>query len=427
MDDRTYRWVLIFLLWIIGFLNYVDRVAIFSVFPLLRQEMGVTNMQMALVGTVFLWTYSACSPLAGYIGDRFHRKDVIISSFVLFSLVTFASGLVHTGNQLIILRSLLGVSEALFIPTAVAYVADFHPDTSRSFAIAIMLTSAPAGAAVGGAYGGFMGEHYSWRMAFFLLGVMGVLLALILAPLLRKTSKGGATAQSNVPEQPLGRRLLVILSTPTVLIIMFIGFAQSLTSWPIMNWMPLYVHEKFGLSLTRAGFMGTFPVQITVMVATLIGGAIGDRWARRNRTGRMYLQAIGCGIVAPAMLAMGFAPSAMLLIGNMIVYGIGRGSVDCNFMPTLCYVVPATGWATTYGILNLANTLGGSIGVLMVGAMKSSWGTGMALSATSVAVFVAFALALLGALKYLSRDIARREAQDAQAVVETSRSMQEAD
>ena len=124
--DGYYKWVAAGVIWLIAALNYADRMTIFSVFPVLKHELGFSDITLALLGSTFLWTYAFCSPIGGYLGDRFSRRGIILTSLVLFSLVTFATGLVHSQVQLIGLRCLLGLSEAIFLPPALAYVAGFH-------------------------------------------------------------------------------------------------------------------------------------------------------------------------------------------------------------------------------------------------------------------------------------------------------------
>src|SRR6266508_837340 len=110
-ERGAYKWLLVALLWLVGCLNYVDRQAIFSVFPLLRREFGLSDVDLGLLGTLFLCVYALGSPLGGYLGDRLRRKSVVLVSLLLFTVVTFATGLAATGSELLWLRSLLGLSE----------------------------------------------------------------------------------------------------------------------------------------------------------------------------------------------------------------------------------------------------------------------------------------------------------------------------
>src|SRR5580704_11096115 len=205
MTVPAYRkWVVVGLIWIVACLNYMDRMTLFAIFPILHKQMGLSNVALAMLGSVFLWAYGLCSPIGGYLGDRFNRKTVILSSLAIFSLVTFVTGLAQNQAQLVTLRIFLGVSEALFLPAALAHIASFHSNTTRSLANALALTALPAGAGLGGFYGGFMAEHYSWRMGFYWLGAFGLLLCIVLVALL--PNEGLATKQLRTGELAAGVR-----------------------------------------------------------------------------------------------------------------------------------------------------------------------------------------------------------------------------
>jgi MFS family permease len=410
-SEKDYKWVVAGLLWLVACLNYVDRMTIFSVFPLIRKQMGTSDIVLALLGSTFLWAYAASSPLAGYWGDRWKRKQVIVASLVIFSVVTFATGLAQTGRQLITLRIFLGVSEAFFLPAALAHVAAFHTESTRSTANAIVLTGFPAGAGLGGFYGGYMGDHYSWRTGFYLLGLVGVLVAVILAALLRESAPSWrettSAAGNESSSEPLGQKFAAILSTPTAACVIFLAFALALTSWPTGSWMPTYLYERFHMSLTKSGLTMALFTSAPALAGSLLGGLWADRWARRDPRGRINVQIIAFSFMAPTMLAMGFMPSGGTLAGNLLAYSLARGLLEVNSMPLFTTVVDRHRWSTAYGLYNFSGTLAGSLGILFVGAMKSSWGIGYSLSSMSVLLFVAIAVMSLARFRFLAQDSAK--------------------
>jgi MFS transporter, Spinster family, sphingosine-1-phosphate transporter len=318
-SNPYYKWVVVGVMWLIACLNYTDRMTIFSVFPVLKNEMGLTDIGLALIGSSFLWVYAVFSPVGGYLGDRFPRRTVILGSLVLFSLITFATGLAQTGNQLVGLRCLLGISEAVFLPPALAYIASYHFDRTRSLANSIALSGLTAGAGLGSWYGGFMTEHYSWRLGFFLLGGIGVLVAVVSAVVLRPDAPVTVALVPEVVTEPPGQKILAILKTPTAACLIFLAFALSLTSWPTHSWLPTYIFENFKLSLTRAGSVVTLFAALPALVGGIAGGILADRWSRRDVRGRMATQVIGFCIMAPTMLAIGFMPSATTVAGVLLV------------------------------------------------------------------------------------------------------------
>jgi MFS family permease len=415
-SSGKYKWVVVAIIWLIACLNYTDRMTIFSVFPVLKREMALSDVALALLGSSFLWVYGFFSPIGGYLGDRFSRKPVILLSLLIFSLVTFATGLARTGTQLIALRCLLGLSEAIFLPPALAYIANFHSDRTRSFANSIALSGLTTGAGLGSWYGGYMTEHYTWRIGFFALGFAGILVAMIAGITLRTDSQG-TSAHANQPStEPVGQKVFAILRTPTALSLIFLAFALSLTSWPTHSWLPTYMYENFRLSLTGAGSVITFFAALPALVGGIIGGIAADRWVRRDARGRMAVQVIGFWVMAPAMLAIGLMPSVQSVESDLLVYSLARGMLEGNSMPLFCSVVPRNRWSTAYGLYNLAGTLAGSFGIFIVGLKKASWGIGYTLSSMSLLLFAGAIVMGLVMFRRLPLDMRRqRELESAEA------------
>ena len=407
-SNPYYKWVVVGVMWLIACLNYTDRMTIFSVFPVLKNEMGLTDIGLALIGSSFLWVYAVFSPVGGYLGDRFPRRRVILGSLVLFSLITFATGLTRTGNQLVALRCLLGVSEAVFLPPALAYIASYHFDRTRSLANSIALSGLTAGAGLGSWYGGFMTEHYSWRIGFFLLGGVGVLTAVVSALVLRPDAPITVARLPEVVTEPPGRKIFAILKTPTAACLIFLAFALSLTSWPTHSWLPTYIFENFKLSLTRAGSVVTLFAALPALIGGIAGGILADRWSRRDVRGRMAVQVIGFCVMAPTMLAIGFMPSAATVAGVLLVYSVARGMLEGNSMPLFCSVLPANRWSMAYGLYNTAGTLAGSLGIFFVGMQKATWGIGYTLSAMSVLLFISLVVTAITTFRFLPTDIKRQ-------------------
>jgi len=403
-----YKWVVVGVMWLIACFNYTDRMTIFSVFPVLQKQMGLSNIGLALIGSSFLWVYAVFSPVGGYLGDRFPRRRVIVGSLVLFSLVTFATGLARSGNELVALRCLLGVSEAVFLPPALAYIASYHFDSTRSLANSIALSGLTAGAGLGSWYGGFMTEHYSWRIGFFLLGGVGMLVAVISMLVLRPDAPVTTARTPEVATEPPGQKILAIIKTPTAVSLIFLAFALSLTSWPLHSWLPTYIFENFKLSLTRAGSIVTLFAALPALVGGIAGGVLADRWSRHDVRGRMAVQVIGFSIMAPTMLAIGFMPSAATVAGVLLLYSVARGMLEGNSMPLFCSVLPPNRWSMAYGLYNTAGTLAGSLGIFLVGMQKASWGIGYTLSAMSALLFIALAVTAMTTFRYLATDIQRQ-------------------
>src|SRR5574340_447781 len=193
MRRETNPWVLVAVLWVVAALNYLDRQVIFSVLPLLRSDLKMSNLELGLLGTAFLWVYAVLSPVCGYLADRFGRRRVIGISLVVWSLVTWATGQARNAWQLLAFRGAMGVSEAFYLPAALALIADRHGEKTRSLATGIHISGVYAGLILGGA-GGWLGQQLGWRWAFGILGAAGLVYMLVLAPVLARTREAAPAA-----------------------------------------------------------------------------------------------------------------------------------------------------------------------------------------------------------------------------------------
>ncbi len=185
-NTRTYAWIVVALLWVVGLLNYMDR----QMLSTMRDSMMVDIEQLESAANfgrlmaVFLWVYGIMSPISGIVGDRVSRKWVIIAALFVWSFVTFMMGYATSFNQLYILRGIMGVSEALYLPAALSMIADYHRDKTRSLAIGINMTGIYVGQAVGG-FGATLALMYSWNTTFHWFGIIGIAYSVVLALFLR--------------------------------------------------------------------------------------------------------------------------------------------------------------------------------------------------------------------------------------------------
>ena len=176
--DTRSAGLLVAFMWCAYFLNYCDRQAVFAMFPSLTSDLGMSDRQLGLIGAIFLWVYAIGCPLAGYLGDRFSKRLMVVWSLIIWSLVTIATGFSTSATMLLSLRALMGVSESLFMPTAIALTANAHPAHARSRAIATLTTAQIVGTVVGSWFGGWMADRGEWRIAFFALGAVGIVYAI---------------------------------------------------------------------------------------------------------------------------------------------------------------------------------------------------------------------------------------------------------
>jgi len=169
----SYAWLVVGLLWFVALLNYLDRLTVTSMRDWIVADIPMSDARFGLLTSVFLWVYGLCSPMGGFLADRYSRKWVIVVSLAVWSIVTWWTGHVHTFEALLLVRGIMGVSEACYIAAALALIADYHSGPTRSLATGLHQSGLYAGAALGGA-GGWIAAEHGWRVAFTQFGAIGV-------------------------------------------------------------------------------------------------------------------------------------------------------------------------------------------------------------------------------------------------------------
>lgn len=380
---RNWRpWIVVGVLWLAATLNYLDRQAIFALFHPIRAELDLTDWQLGLLSTAFLWIYGLFSPLGGYLADRFSRSRVILVSLGAWSAITAATGAARSFSALLAARALMGLSEAFYLPAALALISDYHKQATRSLATGIHQSGLYLGLILGGAGAGWLGERQGWRFAFYSLGGVG-LVYMALAALALKDAARQAAAQ--IPDRHGGSGAIGRLLASRQFLLMAAVFAvASMSYWMVYTWLPLYLLERFRMSLSAAGFSATVYIQTASFTAILAGGWLSDRWSMHRPGARVLVQAAGFATAGPFLFLTGYTGSAAVLIFALIAFGLGRGLYDCNVMPVLCDVVDPDLRATAYGILNLLGCVAGGGMAAAAGYLKSSIGLETALQISGV-------------------------------------------
>jgi len=390
MSGRHYAWLLVGLLWVVAFLNYIDRQVIFSLLPLVEKEFHLTGAELGFLSTVFLWVYGLASPFAGYVADRFGRVRVILVSLLILSLVTCATGHARNYHELVVARALMGLSEACYLPAALALIAGHHGDRTRSLATGLHQSGLYTGIVVGGVGGGWLGESFGWRSPFSLLGGAGVAYFALLAWGLRRSGVPATAGPARNLAGSVGDLSRLRGFWRVTLAVSAVGLAN----WLVYTWLPLYLYERFRMTLTSAGFSATFYIQVASFAGIFVGGLAADYWGSRCQKGRIWVQAAGLAAAAPFLFLIGAVNSQGLLIVALLAFGLGRGIYDSNAMPVLCQIAPSELRSTGYGIFNLLSCIVGGVAAAAAGYLKSAVGLGLAFQAAA-AILTGAAVVLL--------------------------------
>ncbi|RIH64472.1 MFS transporter [Mariniphaga sediminis] len=372
MMDRTtkeYAWLVVAILWFVSLLNYLDRLLIASMRTPIKADIPMTDAEFGLLTSAFLVIYAILSPLGGYLADRFSRKWVIFTSLLLWSVVTLITGFVENYTQLIVTRAIMGVSEAFYMPAAVALVMDYHKGPTRSKASGILMTGLYAGMALGG-LGGYIATIWSWQIGYHLFGGLGILYAVVVYFTLddapgKEPEPGEQQNDFNFIEM-----LKSLFSSRGYLIILLYGLLGGICVWLIYAWLPTFFQEGFNLSVGKAGVSGTFYVQVASFAGVLLGGFFADKWAVRNNKGRIYITAIAFMVGGPFLYLMAAADLYWIAVLGIVIFGLTKGNHDANFMPIITQVVNKKYQATGYGIMSFFSVLSGAAMIYVGGYLK---------------------------------------------------------
>ena len=371
--SRT-AWLVVALLVPVALLNYLDRQMLAAMkFSLMRDipDIGSEANWGRMLGQ-FKWVYAVLSPIGGYLADRYSRRLTICGSLFAWSAVTWWTGHVHTYEQLLLARSFMGISEAFYIPAALALIADYHVGPTRSRAIGLHHTGIYCGVIIGG-FSGYVADApgLGWRSAFDACGIFGMLYAVPLLLLLRDVPL--------IPGDPLKpttsplRAAKALLTNASFILLVLYFMLPALAGWVVRDWMPAILKVEFRLGQGRAGVSATLYWQVAAMLGALIGGWLADRWMRRTQRGRIYVSAIGMAVIVPAMFGVGYAPQTGLLwvaIAFLVLFGLGWGFFDCNIMPILCQIARPELRATGFGLMNFFSISAGGLADWAFGFMR---------------------------------------------------------
>jgi len=391
-------WLVVVLLFNVGALNYIDRMTIATMRNSIMAEMPMNDAQFGLLTSVFLWVYGLCSPIAGFIGDRFKRSWVIIGSLFVWSAVTILTARATTFEELLATRALMGISEAFYMPAALALILDYHRGTTQSLATGLHLAGTVVGQSLG-FIGGWIAEKHSWNYAFDILGIIGIIYSLVLIFFLKdapSTNDEFSDKEENKVRFFKGVRDL--FKQKSFIYLLFFWGTLGIVGWMVMGWLPTFYKENFNLSQGIAGFYATAFLYPASIIGLLFGGFLADRWSKKNSNARILVPIIGLCIAAPCIFAASYTNILPLAILFFIFYALTKMFVDSNLMPILSMLVNKRYRATGYGILNMAATIVGGIGIYAAGILRDLQ-INLSIVYQIAALFLALCVVLLFVLK----------------------------
>jgi len=387
-----YPWIALALLWAVSFVNQSNRSILVATMPAIRDEFALSATQLALLNSVFMWTYGAAAVFAGMLGDSMSRSKLIILGLIAWSLVTGVVPLATSFTVLLLMRSLVGLTESTYYPAGTALLADWFPINKRSRTLALHQTATAAGAGIGAIVAAAIADQMGWRAPFYVFGVLGLILAVVLVAYLR----------DKAPIMPMSVRqripiAAVLRNVPALYLCGVFFFANGAVTGTAV-WAPTFVHDALGFNLAGSSLYGSAPIYLAGFVIMPLGGLLGDWMMMRTPVGRLLVLAGGLLVAAVFLFPIGIAASGMMVAFLLLVSSGGKGLFDGCIYAAMQDVVQVEARASAVGLMTALGFLGAGLAPLMVAQIGSV--LGMRAGMTSLAgLYVAAIVLLLLSLK----------------------------
>ena len=415
VNSKSYKWEIIFLLWVAYFLNQAARQVFNTVLPHIQEYLGATDATMGLISTCFNIFFACTVPFAGYFADRLSRSKIIIFSVALFSVATMFTGYASTVVLMILMRSIAtGVGEAIFGPTYPAIIAEYHDGSTRARAMSIHQTAYYIGVIASGFLAGLIADKMGWQYSFLIFGAAGVLFTFVLILRLRDKSPAQQKTETTQSAKPsFFEAMAAIFKVPTAVCMIF-GFTSLifvLTGY--LTWMPKCLMETFNLSAASAGFNSMFWTHAAAFVGVLVAGSLSDKLAASKGGGknRLILQAGGLLLAAPCIVLMGLSKEIWVVYAALAGFGFFRAFFDANTYSILYDVISERYHSSSSAVLQMFGFGMGSLAPLILGLMSPKLGLSGGIATLSVIWVVAGVVLLVAKFCFFDKDAAKLKEQ----------------
>ena len=384
MDNKKYARGVLTLVFCLSLFNYIDRQVLYAVFPLIKADLHLSDAKLGFLASSFMLVYMCFAPFVGYFGDRVRRPLIIGVSAIFWSVSTLFSGLVKNYGQLLATRSAVGIGEAGYGTVCPSFLAEWFPTERRARVMAIYALGIPAGSAIGYLLGGFLGQHFGWRNAFFIVAVPGMLLGVI-ALFLRETPEKLQRA-----EHISFGGYKALLKNRTFLLICL---AQSIGTFSVGGmaaWMPSYFVRTFGVTVGKAGFLFGAVTVAAGLLGNFAGGWAADWLHKRTKRAYFVVGYMSFFLSIPFGVSAIFTDNlntclAMIFFAEFFIFAYS-GPYHAAIVET----VPVTMRSMAFALdIFIIHALGDAVSPFLLGVVSDSAGL-------PVAIFIAMVYLLAG-------------------------------
>ena len=372
--SRGYAGYVLVLLALVYVVSFIDRQIMAMLMEPIKQEFGVSDTAMGLLtGFVFVAFYTLAGIPIARLADRASRKRIIAVSLALWSLMTAAAGLAQSLAALVVTRMLVGVGEAGCNPSAHSLIADYFPPQRRATALSVYACGVYVGSALAFLAGGWVLARYDWRTAFYLVGLPGLLLAVVVALTLRELPRGHAEGHGAVsaPQPPFGESLRYLLTRRAYVLIVLGTAVQSISGYGVITWGATFLARTHGMSWSDIGTSLGWIIGIAGTAGALLGGRLADWMGSRDACWYMRLPALQVFLAVPFAAGFALLPQPWQSLACFVpYYALGAMYVGPMFAMVQGLVELRMRATAAAILLFVANMVGLGLGPLLVGLLN---------------------------------------------------------
>ena len=402
------HWVLA-LLFGVNLLNYIDRQILYAVFPPIQAELRLSDAQLGLLASAFMWVYLSTAPIFGLLADRWSRPRLMGLGVGVWSVATAFSGVVRHFSDLLLGRAVVGVGEASYGAVAPALLSDHFPPAERGRILAVFSMAIPVGSALGYLLGGILEQALGWRSVFFIVGLPGLLLAWRVAALSEPVRGGldGAGRAADRPARPGAGDYLELLCTPSYVLNCLAMTAMTFAVGGLAAWVPTYLTRVRGMALAQANLTFGLLTLVSGAGGTVAGGWLGDRLLRRMPAAYFLVSGVGLALSVPCAAAVilledRFWVLTAIFLAEVFIF-LNTGPLNAIIANVSRAEVRATAYAANIFVIH---ALGDAISPAIVGIL-SDWKGLAAAFWIAPATLALAALFCFWGMRYLGRDASR--------------------
>lgn len=389
---KTYANKVLFFVFLISLFNYIDRQALFAVFPLIKEDLSLTDVQLGLLGSAFMLVYMCVAPIIGGLGDRVKRPKIIGISAIVWSIATLFSGLSGTYHHLLAARSVIGVGEAGYGTVSPSYLAEWFPKDVRARVLAIFALAIPVGSAIGYILGGWLGGHFGWREAFYIVSVPGILLGIYF--LYFKETEERLSKEEKATFSDYKK----LMKNKTFLLICLAESVATFTVGGLAAWMPSFFVRTYEISVAQAGLLFGGLTVIGGLTGTLAGGWFGDKLKKKTCRAYFITGFFSLALAAPFGVAAVFMKTlagalAMIFFAEFFVFAYSG-----PYHAALIEAVPVEVRSMAFAVeIFIIHALGDILSPVLMGKISDSFNSlGLAIIVCMLYLFVGAGISLLG-------------------------------